>query len=197
MKQRPDDRRTAANDVSATSKDQTRDFSLTLWQKVMYAILLTVLSMAVVLGGSLLVAGPWGGVVFVLMATLLGVATFFVTSGWMYKLRLAQREIVIVSRQQQFVIPLDRVGMLVKASGFPYPILWLVLRNCDQGREVPTKRVDARTRELIEAYQRRNPGKKITIMPIPGLFIRSMRGFTEALKERIPPLVVDERLGSK
>jgi len=183
--------------MSDTSKNQTLDFSLTMMQKVLYALLLAALSALVVLGGSLAARGAWGTVVFILLAMLLGLVTFFVSSGWMYRLKLTQRAVIIESRQERFEIPFDRVGMVVRGSIFPYPIYWLVLRNAKQGREVPTKRVDPTTSSLIAAYQSRNPGKTLTIMPIPAPFVRSRQELVRTLKDRIPPLVVDERLGVK
>lgn len=183
--------------MSGTSKNESLDFSLTGLQKALYALLLAAISALVVLGGSLASRGGWGTFAFILLAMLLGLATFFISSGWVYRLKLTQRAIVIVSRQERFEIPFDRVGMLVRGSVFPYPIYWLVLRNATQGREVPTKRVDPTTSSLIAAYQARNPGKTLTIMPVPAPFVRSGKGLVKALKDRIPPLVVDERLGVK
>lgn len=184
--------------MTDSSKNQILDFSLTMVQKVLYGVLLFVVSLGVVFGASLLTAlRGWGTVVFILLAILLGVVTFFISSGWTYKLKLTQRTVVIESRQEHYEIPLSRLGMLVRASSFPYPIIWLVLRNSTQGQEVPTKRVDPVTQEIIASYQARNPGMKITIMPVPVPFIRSGQDFVKTLKDRIPPLVVDERLGVK
>jgi len=159
--------------MSGANKNQTLDFSLTLLQKGLYALLLVVVSGLVVVGGTLTSRGGWGTLAFVLLAIILGLVTFFVSSGWTYRLKLTQRAVIIESRQERFEIPFDRIGMLVRGSLLPYPIIWLVLRNSNQGREVPTKRVDPTTSSLIAAYQARNPGKTITIMPIPAPFVRS------------------------
>ncbi len=140
----------------------------------------------------------WAGTAIVLLfGALLGVVTWFVSAGWTYKVQLHSKEVQFRDARGNVTIPLDRVGAIVRNGGFPFPTLWLVLRNADQGMEVPAKGVDPKALELIEGYRKRNPNKKVTVFSIPGGHLRSISGFIAELHRLVPPLIVDERLTRK
>jgi hypothetical protein len=179
--------------MSNQAKDQVVSFGLTLPQKLLYVLAPTLFSLVIILMGPAL-KGWVGTMLLIILGTVLGLFTFFVSAGWVYKLEITPTEIVLTDRRQPIRVPLDRVGMLVQNGGFPFPTLWLVLRGASVGTDIPETGIDPRTRELIEAYQRRNPGKKLTVVPIPGGYLRSVRGFAEELKRRVPPIQIDERL---
>jgi hypothetical protein len=178
---------------NTASERKSVEFSLTWTQKLLYMIVPFALSALIILYNTLF-TGIIGTIVFLVLGALLGLATFFLSAGWGYKLEIAPKEVKILDRRQTIVVPTDRIGMVVRNGGFPFPTLWLVLRASSVGIEVPEKGVDAHTRELIEAYRRRNPGKEVTIVPVPGGYLRSVSGFARELKNRIPPLAVDDRL---
>ncbi|HYG60906.1 MAG TPA: hypothetical protein VD902_22745, partial [Symbiobacteriaceae bacterium] len=134
---------------------------------------------------------------FFALALALGVVTFFLSSGWGYNLEVTPTEIKINDKRVKFTVPLEKVGMVVRNGGFPFPTLWLVLKSASMGNEFPAKGVDPKTRELIDGYQRRNPGRQLTFVPVPGGHIRSVAEFTNDLKRRIPALTVDDRLPTK
>lgn len=176
-------------------KGQSLDFGLTWPQRILYLLVPLFFSVLVIFSGPLTQGMGWvGTVLFILLGIALGLVTFFVSAGWTYKISLTDSEIRINDKRQPMGVPLDRVGLLVRNGGMPFPTLWVVLRNASVGQEIPAKGVDARTREQIEAYQKRNPGKKLTYVAIPGGYLKSIKGFAEELKNRIPPLTVDDRL---
>lgn len=178
-----------------SDKEQSLDYGLTWTQRILYLLVPIVFSVLVIFSGPITQGLGWmGTVLFILLGIALGFVTFFVSAGWTYKIRLQGSEIRIDDRRQPVTIPMDRIGMLVKNGGFPFPTLWVVLRNASMGKEIPEKGVDPRTRELIAAYEKRNPGKKLTYFALPGGYLKSIKGFAEELKNRIPPLTVDERL---
>jgi uncharacterized SAM-binding protein YcdF (DUF218 family) len=162
-----------------------------LWAGVPLLVSLTILTYSPVLTGIL------GTVVFVLLGAALGFLSFFITGGWTLRLEVTGSEIRLRDPRRDLTVPLDRVGMLVKNGGFPFPTLWLVLRNSDLGKELPAKGIDPKAQSIIDAYLRRNPGKKLTFIPIGGGHLSSIVDFAAELKRRIPPIVIDERLGPK
>jgi hypothetical protein len=185
--------------MTAESKNASANvqFGLTLAQKVVYGIVL--------LGVSLLVVPltpvfnrPGGMVLFVLFGLLIGVCSWFISAGWTFKVELTPSEIRVRDSGRLTVIPLDKVGMVVRGGRIPFlPSVWLVLRGVDVGRSLPTGGVDPHTQELLAGFQKRNPGKRITYVPLPGGYLRSVGGFVAELKRRIPPLTIDDRLGGK
>lgn len=182
--------------MSENAKEQSIPYGLTWTQKITYLAAPLVLSILILLYGQLF-TGVAGTILFIVLGVLLGLVTFFISAGWTYKLEIGNGGIRVNDRRDPIVIPLDRIGMVVRNGGFPFPTLWLVLRNWEKGQEIPGKGVDPHARALIEAYQKRNPGKKITYFPVPGGYLKSVEGFARELKQRIPPLTVDERLGVK
>ncbi len=180
--------------MSKNEKEQTLQYGLTLGQKLLYVLVVFVLSVIIALGGPML-SGVMGWVAFILLGVLLGIVTFYVSAGWTYKIAFEQGQIRIWDRAREIIVPNDRIGMLVRNGGFPFPTLWLVLRGAKVGQPIPEKGVDPRTRELIERYQERHPGKSLTIVPVPGGYLRSVSGFASELRRRIPPVTIDERLG--
>lgn len=182
--------------MSTTDKSPVVQFGLTLNQKLLWLSLPVMLSVFIVISGPLL-TGPLGTVIFVALGIVLGLITFFISAGWGYKLEITDSEIKISDKRVNFTIPLDKVGMVTRNNAFPFPTLWIVIRATGVGNEIPAKGVDVGNRQLIEAYQRRNPGREVRYVPVPGAHIRSVSGFVQELKRRIPPLQVDERLGVK
>jgi len=182
--------------MSNTEKEKSLLFSWNTTNKVMWLLAPVLISAAVVFSGPLMV-GAVGNVVFIVSGAVLGIVTFFVSAGYSYKLEVNPGSIRIVDRRQPTVIPLDKIGLLVRNGGFPFPTLWLILKNAGIGKELPSKKVDPKVREMVEAYQKRNPGKSLTYIPIQGGYLRSIPEFAAELKRRIPPLTIDERLGLK
>lgn len=180
----------------ANEKDSVVEFGQTLTQKVLYLLVPIVLSV-LILFVTPLIQGAWGSVAVVAMGIPLGLVTFFVSAAWGYKLNITQNQIKISDKRVNIDIPLDKIGMVVKNGGFPFPTLWVIIRGGGIGNEIPAKGVDPQTRALLEAYQKRNPGKVVTYVPVPGGHIRSISGFVAELKGRIPPLTVDERIAPK
>lgn len=173
------------------------EFHLTLARKFIYGALLLLISTLVV-PLSPRFQGPGGTFLFILFGMALGVFTWFTSAGWTYKLELTSHEIKIRDGQRETIVPLDRLGLVARNGKVPFlPSVWLVLRGAEVGQEIPTKGIDPQTRELVEALQKRNPGKKITYVPVPGAYLRSITGLASELKRRIPPLTVDDRLGGK
>ena len=169
---------------------------MTWMQKLSYGGVTLVILLALTLFGGYL-TGVAGQIAFMGFAVILGLITWFVSAGWSYRLEISQNEIMIRDTGRKVVVPLDKVGMLARNGGFPFPTLWLVLKNSESGFDIPKKGVDPQTRAMIEAYLRRNPGKKLTVVSLPGGYLRSIPEFTAELKRRIPPLTVDERLVGK
>jgi len=172
-------------------------FGLTLVQKILYGLIL-VAATIVVVPLSPVFSGPVGTVIFVLYGIFIGVLAWYVSTAWGFSLEVRKSEMVVRNTRGTTVIPLDKVGMLVRGGRNPlFPAIWVVLRGVDVGRALPEKGVNPRTQELLTQFQKRNPGKKLTFVPIPAICLRSVGGFVGELKERIPPLTVDERLGGK
>lgn len=183
--------------MSETNKGTTVQFGLTLTQKIIYLTIPLLLSVLIIFSGPLM-TGVLGTVLFLVLGVLLGLVTFFISAGWGYSLEMGDREIKIVDKRVTINVPMDKIGMLVRNGGWPFPTLWIILRGAQGvGQEIPAKGVDPKVRELIEAYQRRNPGKSLTYVPVPGGHLRSVSDFAKELKNRIPPLTADERLGLK
>lgn len=184
--------------TAETKKNQaSTEFHLTLGHKILYAALLLLVS-TLVIPLSPRFAGAGGTFLFILFGMVLGVITWFTSAGWTFKLELTNQVIKIRDGQRETVVPLDRLALVARNGKIPFlPSVWLVLRGAEVGQEIPTKGIDPQTRELIEALQKRNPGKKITFVPVPGAYLRSITGLATELKRRIPPLTVDDRLGGK
>lgn len=173
-----------------------KQFGLTMSQKIQW-VLVMVLLLFTFSWISTYLTGMAGRFAFIPFGLVLGVITWFISAGWSYKLDLNEKQVTIRDTRRTITVPLDRVGMLVRNGGFPFPTLWLVLRNGEGGMEMPAKGVDPKVREMVETYQKRNPNKKVTIVSIPGGYLRSVAEFTSELKRLVPPLVVDERLAKK
>lgn len=178
------------------TNESAREFGLTWPQKIMYmawpVLLATLISMA-----SSFVPESARTVFVLAMAAGLAIITWYVSAGWNFKIALAPGLIRIREPRRSVDIPLDRIGGLVRNGRFPGPTLWVVLRGADVGQEIPARGVDPAARELIEAVGRRSPGKKLTYVPIPLLYLRSAPEFVADLKQRIPPLTIDARLAAK
>lgn len=172
-------------------------FHLTLAQKIAYgAVVMALIFLFTPVINAL--HGAAASIALIGYGLVLAVLTWFVSAGWTYKVELTNHEIKIRDNHREIIVPTEKLGMVVRNGWMPVmPTLWLVLRGTDVGQEIPAKGVDPRTRELIEAFRKRNPGKKITYVPVPGGYLRSVAGFVGELKRRIPPLTVDERLGGK
>ncbi|MBP2017667.1 hypothetical protein J2Z79_001052 [Symbiobacterium terraclitae] len=172
-------------------------FGLTLVQKILYGVLLVAAAVLVV-PLSPLFTGTFGTVMFVLYGILIGILSWYVSSGWAFGVEVSAAEIRVRDAGRVVAIPMDKVGMLVRGGSNPlFPAVWVVLRGAGVGRELPEKGVPPHAQELLAQFQRRNPGKKLTYVPIPMLYLRSVGEFVGELKRRIPPLTVDERLGRK
>jgi len=176
---------------------ESNQFGLTLTHKIISGVILLGISTLVVPLGPFF-QGTTGTVFFILFGLILGVATWFISAGWTFKLEVTGSEIKVRDGARETVIPMDKLGMVVKNGRIPFlPSIWLVLRGVEVGQAIPEKGVDPVTREMIESFRKRNPGKKVTYVPVPGGYIRSISGFVAELKRRIPPLAIDERLGGK
>jgi hypothetical protein len=168
-------------------------FGLTWPQRILYVSVAVILSLLVVLYAQM-VPG-WIGILFVIISGLaLGLISFFVTAAWVFRLTITEKEIRLNDRRKEQVIPTDKLGMLVRNTGFPFPSYWLVLRGAGLGQPIPVKGVEPEVQAHLQAYQRRNPGKTLTIVQLPGGYIRSARALAQTIKERFPPVLVDERL---
>jgi hypothetical protein len=174
-------------------KMEKQDFGLSLPQKISYTLLLVLLSLLAILVGPRLQTGLFW-ILFLAIGVALGLVSFFVSAGWTYRINMQKNTLHVFDKRREITVPLEKIGMVVRNGGFPFPTLWLVLRNAEVGTEIPVKGVDPLTRSLIENYQRRNPGKKVTMLQIPGGYLRSVSGFAREIKRRIPPVAVDERL---
>lgn len=172
-------------------------FGLTLVQKILYGALLLAAAVLVV-PLSPLFTGSVGTVLFVIYGILIGVLSWYVSSGWAFSVEVSAAEIRVRDAGRVVKIPMDKVGMLVRGGRNPlFPVIWVVLRGVEVGRSLPEQGVSPQTQELLAQFQRRNPGKKITFVPVPMIYLRSVGEFVAELKRRIPPLTVDERLGRK
>lgn len=183
--------------MTNTASDQTTvAFGLTRRQKFLYLVPPIAISVLILLYSPLF-TGPLGTAIFVILGGVLGLISFFLSAGWGFKLAVGPRELRILDRRQTIAIPMDKIGMIVRNGGFPFPTLWLVLRGASVGSPIPAKGVDPHARALIESYQRRHPGKEITFVPVAGGYLSSVSGLAAELKRRIPSLTVDERLAAK
>lgn len=189
--------RTAA--INLSNKDQTISFSLTWTNKIIYMTVPLFLSVIILLYGPIITAaGIIGNVGFILLAVLLGLVTFFISAGWSFQLEISPGLMRMKDRRQDIAIPMDKIGMLVRNGGFPFPTIWVILRGAaGVGQEIPEKGVDSQARAMIEQFSRRNPGKRLTYVPVAGGYLRSVDQFAATVKRLAPPVTVDERLGAK
>lgn len=165
-------------------------------QKVLYLLGLMAVSALI-----LLFEWPRYGIVgmtiFTILAGMLGLLTYYMSAGWTYKLTMDAQNLRIQDRRTPMIIPMEKVGMLIKRGSFPAPTIWMVVKNAGVGMAIPERGVDGRLKEMLATYQHRNPGKELTVIQIPGVYLRSVSGFVAELQRRIPPLTVDKRLGTK
>lgn len=184
--------------AETTKTEKNPQFGWTLPTKI--------ISGAVLLGFSTLVvpltplfSGAAGTAWFILFGLLVGGASWVASAGWMFKLEMTQSTVQVTYVGQNTTVPMDKIGMLVRNNGrIPFmPSLWLVLRGVDIGLDIPETRIDPHTKELIDGFRRRNPGKKITYVAFPAYYLRSVNAFVTELKRRIPPLTLDDRLDRK
>jgi hypothetical protein len=182
-----------------SNKEQSVSFSLTWTNKIIYMTVPLFLSIIILLYGPIITAaGIIGNVGFILLAILLGLVTFFISAGWSFQLEISPALIRMRDRRQDIAIPMDKVGLLVRNGGLPFPMVWVILRGAaGVGQEIPEKGVDSRAREMIEQFSRRNPGKRLTYVPVNGGYLRSVDQFAATVKRLAPPVTVDERLGAK
>lgn len=181
-----------SNERSST-KESLR-FGWTGKQKAIWTVAPLMLSTLVLLYGPLM-TGVVGTIVFLLLGVALGLLTWFASAGWAFKLEMTPGEVKLLSPKANVTVPMDKIGALIRNGGFPFPTLWLVLRGAEVGSEIPSKGLDPVAASHLENFRRRNPGKKITIVPIAGGHLRSVEEFVTELKRRIPPLTIDQRLG--
>lgn len=184
--------------AETTKAQKNPQFGWTLPTKIISGVVLVGLSTLVV-PLTPFFSGPAGTAWFVLFGLLIGGASWVASAGWMFKLEVTPTAVQMTYVGQTTTVPLDKIGMLVRNNGrIPFlPSLWLVLRGVDIGREIPETRIDPHTKELIDNFRRRNPGKKITYVSFPAGHLRSVSGFVAEMKRRIPPLGIDDRLGGK
>lgn len=169
-------------------------FGLAKTQKYMWIAITILLALTVVLFGGRM-TGVAGTVLFMGLGIALGLASYFVSYGWWFQLEFTEGAIRVTPiRNQHIVVPLEKVGMLLENGGFPFKTYWLVCKNFDAGREIPSKGINPKTAEMLHAYRKRNPGKQLSIVQLPGGYIRSIKAFAEELKRRIPPVTVDDRV---
>lgn len=171
-------------------------FDATMTQRGLYLAVPIVFMFAIVLLGPVF-KGPAGTALFIVLGLLLGLVTFFVSGGWGYKLEVTATDVKILDKRVKVTVPLDKIGLVVKNGGIPFPTVWILVKNAEVGNELPKKGVDPKARELIEAWLKRNPGKTLKYIPVPGGHIRSVSELARELKRRIPPLTLDDRLGAK
>jgi hypothetical protein len=171
---------------------QHDDFGLSLSQKILSILLLFALSSLVMLIGP--VQGTGATILFVLNALLVAVASFFISAAWVYKLVFQEKALLVRNNRGEITIPYEKIGLLVKSGTTLFPSLLLVLRNAEIGQPVPTTGIDPQALAQIEEYQKRNPGKKLTVVQIPGRYLRSITGFAAELAKRVPPVRIDSRL---
>jgi hypothetical protein len=171
-------------------------FDATMTQRILYIIVPVVFMFIIVLLGPYM-KGPVGTVLFIVLGLLLGLVTFFVSGGWGYKLEVTDREVKILDKRVAVNVPLDKIGLVVRNGGIPFPTVWILVKNAEIGNELPKKGIDPKAKELIDSWLKRNPGKTLKYVPVPGGHIRSVSEFAGELKRRIPPLTLDERLGGK
>lgn len=186
-------------ETTTTNAAPTTQFGLTLGQKIAWGVALIALAVLVFPLGPFFNSSDVGYFLFLLYGLALGLLTWYIASGWAFGVELTPTEIRIrEGGRQRTVVPLDKLSLVTRNGRNPLmPSVWLVLRGAPVGQEIPEKGVDPRTLELIEAIQKRNPGKKLTYVGIQAGYLRSVRGFVGELKRRIPPLTVDERLQGK
>lgn len=178
------------------NNQDTNQFGLSLTQKLIWTGVPLLIALSVILYGPLL-QGVVGTAIFVALGALLGLATWFVSAGWTFRLHFDGPSLRLTQSGRTLLIPLDRIGILVRNGGFPFPTLWIVLRGAEVGQEIPAGGVDRHAAGLIESFRKRSPGKKITFVPVPGGYLRSVTEFAAELKRRIPPVQIDERLNLK
>lgn len=182
--------------MSNAEKAQTTRFGLTWVNKIWYMTVPLFLSAVIIMFDP--AAYGWMGMgIFILLALGLGLITFFISAGWSFQVEVGPGEIRIRDRRTDIQIPNDKVGLVVRNAGFPFPTVWLVLKGAAVGNEIPQKGVDPKARELIEQYMHRNPGKRLTYVPVPGGYLRSVPQFAAEIQRRIPPISVDSRLTGK
>lgn len=183
----------AAARMGNTSESRTIDFAQTPVQKILYLAIPIILAILITIN-STRIAETIGTFGFLLLGLLLGLLTFVITLAWGYRVVIDGSALRITNRTKTTTIPLDRIGIVARNGGVLFPTIWVVLRNADAGEEIPSKGVNPQTRELIDAYMKRNPGKKLSYVLIRGGYLRSAKLFAREIKRRIPPVVVDERL---
>jgi hypothetical protein len=168
------------------------DYSLTWTQKILSLAVVFLLSMLVWVIGPL--NNTTSTVLYVLNFALVFLVTFFVSAGWAFRAVFEEKSLLIRGSRGQVNVPYDRIGLLVRSGSNLFPNLILVLRAAEVGQSVSSVKLDPESKRMIDEYKSRMPNKELTVVQIPGRYIRSIKGFAEELQRRVPPVKIDPRL---
>lgn len=169
------------------------DYSLTWPQKLISLGIVFLLSMLVWVIGPL--TTTTSTILYLLNFALVFLVTFFVSAGWAFKAIFQEKNLMVRSNRGQVLVPYDKVGLLVRSGSKFFPNLIVVMRAAEVGQAVTSVKLDAESRRLIDEYKSRMPNKDLTVVQIPGRYIRSIKGFAEELQRRVPPVKIDPRIG--
>jgi hypothetical protein len=169
------------------------DYSLTWTQKILSLLAVFLLSSLVWVIGP--VKGGPSTVLYLANFALVFIVTFFVSAGWAFRATFQEKTLVIRSNRGEVKVPYDKVGLLVRSGSKFFPNLIVVLRAAEIGQSVSGAKLDRESARAIEEYKSRMPAKELTIVQIPGRYLRSIKGFAEELKKRVPPVKIDPRIG--
>lgn len=169
------------------------DFSLSWPQKLLSLGIVLLLSMFVWVIGPLTTTAST--VLYLLNFAVVFFVTFFVSAGWAFKAIFQEKSLMVRSSRGQVHVPYEKVGLLVRSGPKYLPNLLVVMRAADVGQSVGALKMDPESRRMIEEYKSRMPNKELTVVQIPGRYIRSVKGFAEELKRRVPPVKIDPRIG--
>lgn len=168
------------------------DFSLTWTQKILSLLAVFVLSSLVWVIGP--VQGATSTVLYLINFALVFIVTFFVSAGWAFRAVFEEKNLTVRSNRGEVKVPYDKVGLLVRSGSKFLPNLIVVLRAAEVGQAVSSVKLDAESARLISEYKSRMPNKELTVVQVPGRYLRSVKGFAEELKKRVPPVKVDPRI---
>jgi hypothetical protein len=170
------------------------DYSLTLTQKILSLFVIFLLTCLVSWIHPYTGVGSSTILLFIFMAPVM-VMTFFVSAAWAYKATFQEKLLMIRSNRGEVKVPYEKVGMLVRSGSKLFPNLIVVLRAAEVGQPVSTAKLDPESSRMIEEYKSRMPNKEVTIVQVPGRYLRSIKGFAEELQKRVPPVKIDPRIG--
>ncbi|HLO02969.1 MAG TPA: hypothetical protein VK191_07675 [Symbiobacteriaceae bacterium] len=168
------------------------DYSLTWTQKLLSLGAVFLLSMLVWVIGPL--QTTTSTILYLLNFGLVFLVTFFVSAGWSFKAVFQEKSLMVRSNRGQVQVPYDKVGLLVRSGSKFFPTLIVVLRAAEVGQTISSAKLDPESRRLIDEYKSRMPNKELTLVQVPGRYIRSIKGFAEELQRRVPPVKIDPRI---